>query len=330
MLCVGRNKQVCSDVHAGAGALFERDDGQAIQKMIENLFTLLGGLLGDAVAYLGRWRKDAAVVADLGEAAQSANRCSGCEGFEVTVVDFGSEAGCADLVKADELRKLQREPVRADCAMEGDEHLALLFAADALHSSKQPRSLGQKKLLVIVGVEVRGQVQHDRASESAIDVVGDDRLQHRALEDPIQAPIVGVEVIRPHRIGLRARFRLLLWAGLGNGGLLGRGIKSGSDGFAGYFGRRLLTLAEYSSCRRRGHSGAAGVLEVDGDGIAIDGVVLLFFPRKLLLLGFRLRFRDVGSVGWCIRAVAVDRVALRGGHRRRASGLGAGRLLRRL
>ena len=43
--------------------------GQAVQEVIEHLFALGGGLLRDAIADLGRWREDTAVVADLGEAA---------------------------------------------------------------------------------------------------------------------------------------------------------------------------------------------------------------------------------------------------------------------
>ena len=53
MLRVGRDKQIRANVHTRARTFLERDDGQAIQEVIENLLALLGGLLGDAVANLG-------------------------------------------------------------------------------------------------------------------------------------------------------------------------------------------------------------------------------------------------------------------------------------
>ena len=55
--------------------------------------------------------------------------------------------------------------------------------------------------------------------------------------------------------------------------------------------------------------------EVDSDGIAIDSVLMLFFLRKLFLLGLRLGLRDVRGVLRCIRTIAIDRVALRCRHR---------------
>ena len=67
MFCVRRNQDVPADVHARTGAFFERDDGQPIEEMIQDLFSLCGRLLGDAVADLSRWCEHAAVVADLGK-----------------------------------------------------------------------------------------------------------------------------------------------------------------------------------------------------------------------------------------------------------------------
>ncbi len=61
--------------------------------------------------------------------------------------------------------------------MEGDEHLALLGVADALHCPDQPRALRHEKLLVVVGVVVGRQHDQDRAAETAVDVVGDDALK---------------------------------------------------------------------------------------------------------------------------------------------------------
>ena len=133
--------------------------------------------------------KDAAVVADLREAAQAADRGGGGERLQVAVIDLGRKAGRADLVKTDVLGELKREPIGADGAMEGDEHLALLGVADALHVANQPRALRQEKLLMIVGVVVGGQHDHDRPAETAVDMVGDDAFQHRSLEDPVETAL---------------------------------------------------------------------------------------------------------------------------------------------
>jgi hypothetical protein len=54
MFRVGRNQEVRADEHTRAGAFFERDDGQTVKEVIENLFTLLCGLLRDAIPNLGR------------------------------------------------------------------------------------------------------------------------------------------------------------------------------------------------------------------------------------------------------------------------------------
>ena len=69
--------------------------------MIQHLFSLGGGLLGDAIAYLGVRVKNRAVVADLREAAQAADGGCGGKRLEVSVTDFGSKAGGPDLVEAD-------------------------------------------------------------------------------------------------------------------------------------------------------------------------------------------------------------------------------------
>ena len=52
MFRVGRNQNVRADIHAGTGTLLERDDGQAIQEVIQDLLALRGGLRRDAVADL--------------------------------------------------------------------------------------------------------------------------------------------------------------------------------------------------------------------------------------------------------------------------------------
>ena len=79
MFCVGRNENVPADVHAGPGALLERDDRKPIEKVIEYLFAFLAGLRGDAVANLRRRIEDAAVVADLGQSSQSTDGCGGAK-----------------------------------------------------------------------------------------------------------------------------------------------------------------------------------------------------------------------------------------------------------
>src|SRR5260370_27460991 len=67
MLRIGRDKDVAPNVHAGAGTFFERDDGQTIKKVIQNLLTLLSCLLRDPVANLGRRREYTAVVTNLSQ-----------------------------------------------------------------------------------------------------------------------------------------------------------------------------------------------------------------------------------------------------------------------
>ncbi len=52
MFCVGRDEDVPANVYAGAGTFLERDDRQAIEEVVQDLFALCRGLLGDAVADL--------------------------------------------------------------------------------------------------------------------------------------------------------------------------------------------------------------------------------------------------------------------------------------
>src|SRR5271170_4112973 len=44
MLCVGRDEQIRANVHTGAGAFLERDDGQAIEEVVEEIAEKLKGL----------------------------------------------------------------------------------------------------------------------------------------------------------------------------------------------------------------------------------------------------------------------------------------------
>ena len=107
MLRVGWNQEVRADVHSGAGAFFERDDGKAIQEVIQDLLSLGSGLLGDAIANLSGRLKNTAVVADLGEAAETADGGCGGESLQVAVVYLRRKAGRPDLVKADVLGKFK-------------------------------------------------------------------------------------------------------------------------------------------------------------------------------------------------------------------------------
>src|SRR6185437_280585 len=151
----------------------------------EHLFTLSGRLLRDAVADLGRWCKYGAVITDLCEATETADGGGGAECHQVAVVYLGGKAGRADLVEPDVLVEVEREPVRAYGPMERDEHLPLLGIPDALHSPNQAGALRHQELLVVVRVVVRRQHDKDGAGEAAVNVVGDDTLEYRTLEDPI-------------------------------------------------------------------------------------------------------------------------------------------------
>ena len=83
----------------------------------------------------------ATVVADLREAAEATDGGGGAERQQVAVIYLGGEAGRADLVEADVLVEVEREPIRADGTVEGDEHLPLLGVANALHVANQARAL---------------------------------------------------------------------------------------------------------------------------------------------------------------------------------------------
>ena len=49
MFRVGRNQEIRTDVHASPGAFLERDDRQPVEKVIQDLFTLSGGLFRDPI-----------------------------------------------------------------------------------------------------------------------------------------------------------------------------------------------------------------------------------------------------------------------------------------
>src|ERR1700679_1238067 len=122
--------------------------------MVAHPLSLSGGLLGDAVPNLSRRRKNAGAVADLGESAQTSDRCGCGERLQVSVVNFRCEASRSERIKAHVLIEFERESIRADSPMECDEHLALLCVAHALNRPNQPRTLRHEKLLVVVRVVV--------------------------------------------------------------------------------------------------------------------------------------------------------------------------------
>lgn len=150
MLRVGRDEDVSAHIDAGTGAFFEGDDRQPIQKVIQNLLALLSCLFRDPVTYLSRRREDAAVIADLCQAAETADGSSRAERHEIAVVCFGRKSGRTQRVEAYVLIKVERKAIGTHGTMEGDKHLSLLCIADALHGPNQASALGHEKLLVVV------------------------------------------------------------------------------------------------------------------------------------------------------------------------------------
>ena len=209
MLRVGRNQNVSPDVDAGPGTLLERDDGKSIEEVVQHLLTFRSRLRGDAVAYLGGRIKNVAVISDLSESAQAADGGGGSECLKVAVIHFGGEAGGSDLVQTNVFVKVQRETIGANGAMERDEHFSLLGITDTLDSADQSRALRHQKLLVIVGVIIRGQHDENRAAETAVDMVGHNTLKDGSLKDAVEAALILIEAVRGHRIGVVAGLRLL-------------------------------------------------------------------------------------------------------------------------
>ena len=70
---------------------------------------------------------------------------------------------------------------------------------------------------MIVRVVVRGEHDQHRPSHAAVNVVGDDALKDRALENAVELSTVGVEGIRAHRFNL---FLLRLSGGRSDGARL--------------------------------------------------------------------------------------------------------------
>ena len=169
---------------------------------------------------ISRGRKDAAVVADLRESAQSAYGGSGGECLQIAVIDFRGKPCRSDLVESDVLCKLDGKAIGADGPVKGDEHLSLLGVSDALHTAQEPRSLRQQELLVIVRVKVGRQIDHDRPAESAVDVIGDHTLKNGSLEDTVKTALVGVEVVGG-QCGVLAIRLCLNTGGLGGGRVTG-------------------------------------------------------------------------------------------------------------
>ncbi len=125
------------------------------------------------------------------------------------MIDFRGEAGRAERVEADVLVEVEREAIRADGTMEGDEHLPLLGVADALDGPDQAGPLRHEKLLMVVRVVVGRQHDEDWAAQTTVDVVGDDTFKDRSLKDPIEPALIGVEVVGGHRVRFAIGLRLL-------------------------------------------------------------------------------------------------------------------------
>ena len=89
--------------------------------------------------------------------------------------------------------------------MERHHEFALALAADALHGTDEARSLRHEQLLVVMRVVVRGEHDEDGAVETAVDVVRDYTFKHCALEDTEELPLILIERVRCHWIGLTSR-----------------------------------------------------------------------------------------------------------------------------
>ena len=92
MFRVRRNQDVGADVYTGSSPLLERDDGESIEEVIQDLFPLIRRLRGDAIPDLGRGREDIAVITYLRKSTQTAY--DGCrrERLEVAAVYLCGEA----------------------------------------------------------------------------------------------------------------------------------------------------------------------------------------------------------------------------------------------
>src|SRR6266568_5612743 len=205
---IRRNEDVAAHVHAGPRPFLKRDNRQAVEKVVQHLFSLRGRLLRDAIANLRRRIKDAAVVADLGQAAKAADGRCRAKGQQIPVIDLRGESCCAQWIETDVLVEVERKTIWAYCAVEGDEHLALLSVAHALHGADKPRTLRHQELLVVMRVIIGREHDQDRPAEPAVNVVGNNTLKNRALEDPVETALILVEVIRTHRVCLGCSLRL--------------------------------------------------------------------------------------------------------------------------
>ncbi len=164
--------------------------------------------------------------------------------------------------------------------MERDEHLALLGVAHALNRADKTRSLRHEQLLVVMRVIIGREHDHDRPTETTVDVVGNDAFKNRALEDPVETALILIEVIRTHRVCLGCGLRLC-WNWLAGRCALGHLC----------CGR---TLWSFCSRYRRDHSGGdrsrARMLKVNRHRPAVDGILFLLLTRQGFLFGFGLGF----------------------------------------
>src|SRR6185437_1372946 len=116
---------------------------------------------------------------------------------------------------------------------------------------------------MVMRVKVGRQGHHDRATETAVDVIGDNSLQNGSLKDPVQPAYVGIKVVGRQRgvLSICLHWRIIR---------LGcRGASNISCGWA----------------RRSSHSDGSGrptrTLKVNRQSVTIHGVLLLFLFGKL-------------------------------------------------
>ncbi len=121
-------------------------------------------------------------------------------------------------------------------------------------------------------------------SEPAVDVVGQHTFKHGALEDAVQAALETVEVVLRHRVFAVAVCRHRPRRADGPAGrclgyILTLALPAGASAEAASTARRVVGVA----------GGRSGFREVDGDGIAVESLLVLPFALELALLGFGLR-----------------------------------------
>ena len=144
VVSVRGDENVPADVHTGAGSLLERDHGQTVQEMVQDLFGLLTGLLRDAVADGDGWiaaQDSDSAIPDLGETAQAAETAQALFDIFISQLDHAlREIGVGDLSVAKKMRKLgeafygRAKAYDAALADPSDAELAALIGRTAFES----------------------------------------------------------------------------------------------------------------------------------------------------------------------------------------------------